>query len=68
MKKLWVARDEHFPIYFTLTEEQDPHGYITSWDEPVEVDDAWYENFLENQRRYYNLQHELAVKAGYEEQ
>jgi hypothetical protein len=65
--RLWVARDSHFPVYFTITETEDPEGYITSWDEPVEVSDDWYQGFLEAQKKYYDLQHELAVKAGYEE-
>lgn len=65
--KLWVARDSHFPMYFTLTQDQDPEGYITSWETPVEVDEQWFQQYQLVQRQYFDLQHELAVKAGYED-
>ncbi len=56
--KIWVEKDGYDYI---LT--QDDNG----WDEPVEVTEEWWKNYLNTQRSYYLMQHYAATLAGYED-
>lgn len=64
MKELWVEKlssNSFLNVGYVLSEE------TNRWDEPIEVEDAWWERYKELAREFNSMQLEAARLAGYEE-